>query len=127
MPTLIAVSGANYPAERNGVKVQPMEGRSLLPALENQPIRRDAPIFFEHEGSRAVRDGQWKLVSLSGDAWELYDLDADPTEMRDLTSKMPEKLAHWRRCGRLGPNVATWRSSVACCETIRNPGILSEE
>jgi arylsulfatase A-like enzyme len=32
---------------------------------------RGAPFFFEHEGSRAVRDGKWKLVSLSGDAWEL--------------------------------------------------------
>ena len=87
MPTLLAVSGAHYPAERNGVKVQPMEGRSLLPALDNQPIDRDAPLFFEHEGSRAVRDGKWKLVSLSGDAWELYDLEADPTEMNDLMAQ----------------------------------------
>ena len=91
MPTLLAVSGAPYPAERNGVKIQPMEGRSLLPALVNQPLRRDAPLFFEHEGSRAVRDGKWKLVSLSGDAWELYDLEADPVEMRDLASSRPER------------------------------------
>jgi arylsulfatase len=87
MPTLVAVSGAQYPAERDGVKIQPMEGRSLLPALANQAIDRAAPIFFEHEGSRAVRDGKWKLVSLSGDAWELYDLDADPTEMHNLITK----------------------------------------
>ena len=78
MPTLVAVSGAKYPAERNGVKIQPMEGRSLLPALENQPVARAEPLFFEHEGSRAVRDGKWKLVSLSGDAWELYDLEPIP-------------------------------------------------
>jgi hypothetical protein len=39
-----------------------------------------------------VRDGKWKLVSLSGDAWELYDFDADPTEMRNLVSTMPEKV-----------------------------------
>ncbi len=60
-------------------------------ALENKALKRASPLFFEHEGSRAVRDGKWKLVSLSGDAWELYNLDADPTEMRNLADSMPDK------------------------------------
>jgi arylsulfatase len=95
MPTLAEVAGAKYPVERNGVKVQPMEGRSLLSAFANQPINRPAPLFFEHEGSRAVREGKWKLVSLYGDAWELYDLEADPTEMNNLIatqSARPQEL-----------------------------------
>jgi arylsulfatase len=91
MPTLVEIAGAKYPAARNGVEVQPMEGRSLLPAFENQPVGRSEPLFFEHEGSRAVRDGRWKLVSVSGDAWELYDLDADPTEMNNLFAQEPAK------------------------------------
>jgi hypothetical protein len=103
MPTLLAVSGAICPAERKGVKIQPMEGRSLLPALANRPVERDSPLFFEHEGSRAVRDGKWMLVSLSGEAWELYDLGADPTEMHDLISRGPararELIAAWQGLG----------------------------
>lgn len=92
MPTLIEAAGATYPAERNGVSVQPMEGRSLLPLLSRPQLPPPArALFFEHEGSRAVRDGKWKLVSLSGDAWELYDLDADPTEMVDLMAREPAK------------------------------------
>ena len=44
-----------------GKPILPMEGRSLLPALEDKPIEREA-LFWEHEGNAAVRDGDWKLV-----------------------------------------------------------------
>jgi arylsulfatase len=69
-----------------------MEGQSLLPAFAGRTWERSPPLFFEHENSRAVRAGKWKLVSLSGDAWELYDLENDPTEMRDLAAANPDQL-----------------------------------
>jgi arylsulfatase len=100
MPTFIELTGAPYPVERNGTKVMPMEGLSLLPAFENKALLRAEPLFFEHESSRAVRAGDWKLVSLSGDAWELYDLSADPAERYDLaavrTEVKNELAAKWR-------------------------------
>ena len=93
MPTLVELAGAAYPGVRHGVAIQPMAGRSLLPALTvNRPIDRAVPLFFEHDGSRAVRDGDWKLVAVVGDAWELYNIARDPTEMQNLSAVQPERV-----------------------------------
>jgi arylsulfatase len=91
--TCVDLAGAKYPAERDGEKIIPLEGVSLRPAFEGRTIERTQPIFFEHEGNRAVRDGRWKLVA-KGPAgqWELYDMDADRSEMHDLAAKEPDRV-----------------------------------
>mgnify|MGYP003694427209 FL=1 len=58
MPTLIDVTGASYPREFKGQAIQPMEGVSLRPAFAGQSLRRTRPLFWEHEGNRAVAIGQ---------------------------------------------------------------------
>jgi arylsulfatase len=78
-----------------------MVGVSLLPAFDGKPLARKAPIFWEHEGNRAVRDGQWKLVAKGQTgAWELYDMTADGTEMHDLAAQQPDRVktmaAQWQ-------------------------------
>jgi arylsulfatase len=67
-----------------------MEGVSLVPAFAGQPLNRQQPIFFEHEGNRAVRAGKWKLVLKHRGPWELYDMEADRTERRNLIDDEPE-------------------------------------
>jgi len=47
-------------------------------------------LYFEHEGTRAVREGRYKLTALRGDSWKLYDMERDRTEMDDLSSKEPK-------------------------------------
>ncbi len=84
-------AGVGYPAERNGVKLPPLPGASLRPLFSGQSLQRPAPLLWEHEGNRAVRDGKWKLVAIDHDGpWELYDMDADRSELNNLVSQKPD-------------------------------------
>jgi arylsulfatase A-like enzyme len=101
MATCLDAAGATYPLEYGEHPIHPLAGKSLLPMVRgnNGPIHTE-PIFFEHEGNKAVRMGKYKLVEYwDGDTegkWELYDMEADRTEMNDLAGIMPEKVEEMR-------------------------------
>ena len=104
MPTCVELASATYPDTFQGHPIKPMEGKSLVPTLTNQPLER-GPVFWEHEGNRAVRDGQWKLVAkrpLGGQSadWELYDIDMDRSELNNVANIYPERVqrmaAEWQ-------------------------------
>ena len=67
-----------------------MEGVSLRPAFDGKPLARTQPIFWEHEGNKAVRDGQWKLVQRHKTPWQLFDMQADRPEQHDMIAAHPE-------------------------------------
>jgi len=93
MPTCIALSDGKYPKSYNGKPIVPMEGKSLTPVFEGKKLKRKQPIYFEHQGNRAVRDGKWKLVSRYDEEnrrflkWELYDMETDRAEMNDVSQE----------------------------------------
>ncbi len=86
MVTCVELSGAQYPADAT-----PLEGRSLAPVFAGNPLDRDA-LYWEHEGNRAVRVGDWKLVAKNKQPWELYNLQSDRTELNDLAADMPDRV-----------------------------------
>ncbi len=90
MPTVLEAAGTQTLESIRGEAATPLEGVSLLPACSGDKLTRKQPIFFMHEGNRAVRSGQWKLVSKHPDEWELYDMAADRTEMNNLAAAKPE-------------------------------------
>jgi arylsulfatase len=92
MPTLVEITGATYPATFNGHEIIPEQGRSFAPAFAGRPLYRDRPLFWEHEGNRAIRDGDWKLVSRYHEAWELYDLSRDRSEQDNLAVEYPDRV-----------------------------------
>lgn len=82
-----------HPASWKGKKVLPLAGTSLSPVLEGKKLKT-RPLFFEHEGNRAVRHGSWKAVWTNyTQQWELYEIDRDRSEIYNLASIHPEKVA----------------------------------
>ncbi|MEZ5366598.1 MAG: arylsulfatase [Bryobacterales bacterium] len=92
MATCLDLAGADYPADKT-----PVEGKSLRPIFEEGKREPHDALFWEHQGNRAVRMGDWKLVARNGSQWELYNLAADRSELDDQAGKMPEKVAEMEK------------------------------
>jgi arylsulfatase A-like enzyme len=102
MATCVELAEAKYPKNFNGKVIPSMEGKSLLPLFRGSlDAVHDKPIFWEHEGNKAVRLGKYKLVmqwrNVSENKWELYDIDTDRTETNDLSSALPVKVDEMSR------------------------------
>lgn len=102
VPTLLELAGVQPSEAWNGVPAPKLPGRSLIPQFARDGAGAHDPLFFSHEGHRALRVGDWKLVSSRGNAnqWELYDLASDRSETVDLAAKQPYRVrimaAQWR-------------------------------
>lgn len=105
--------GAHDPA----AVISAWEGRSL--ALEfAEPDRKVEPrtLAWEHEGNRAIRVEDWKLVAPWQGAWELYDLAHDRSETHDLATAQPERVRA------LGTQWQAWADRVGVVPWDELPG-----
>ncbi len=97
MATCVDLAGATYPPPAAPGDQRPaptaLAGVSLRPTFDGKPLARSEPLFWEHEGTRALREGRWKLVAQGpAEPWELYDMVADRTEQRDLAAAQPQRV-----------------------------------
>ncbi len=91
VPTILEVVGIEKPTTWDGATIPPAPGRSLVPALNGDVTIERESLWWLHEGNRAIRVGDWKLVAAKGDPWELYDLSRDRAEAQNLAKQRPEK------------------------------------
>lgn len=102
VPTVLDLAGVQPSTIWNGVTAPRLAGRSLVPQFAHDGAGAHEPLFFSHEGHRALRVGDWKLVSSreNSDTWELYNLANDRSEIIDLASKQPNRVrsmaAQWQ-------------------------------
>ena len=92
MATCVDLAGATYPTEAGGESIKPRQGVSLRPAFNGEAIERGRPLFWEHEGNRAVLDGEWKLVAKEDESWELYNVANDRSELDNLAGTQSERV-----------------------------------
>jgi arylsulfatase A-like enzyme len=122
MATCLDAAGAEYPRTHEGRAILPMEGRSLAPIFRIGHREPHPALFWEHEGHRAVRQGDWKLVATPTGPWGLYDLATDRTEANNVAAANAPKVQEmtalyeaWaRRCG-----VVPWAELAAKAKSAR--------
>ncbi len=104
-PTILDLAGGSWPETCRDKAVPRHPGTSLVPAFATDGALGKRTLWWAHQGNKAIRIGDWKLVSRShnDNAWELYNLSDDRCEQNDLSAKYPEKVAamakQWQAVG----------------------------
>ncbi|MEP1446280.1 MAG: arylsulfatase [Paraglaciecola sp.] len=102
MPTILELANAQHPysATNEQNKFIPMRGASMLNMLTGKSANvhsADYALGAELHGNKAIRKGDWKLLSIGRPAgngqWGLYNLADDPAELVDVSASYPEKFA----------------------------------
>jgi arylsulfatase len=93
VPTVLEAAGGKRLAEWDGKPVPPAPGKSLVLVFAKDGTVTHESFWWLHEGNRALRAGNWKIVAAGKDSpWELYDLTTDRSETRDLAKEKPDKV-----------------------------------
>jgi arylsulfatase len=92
LPTILEVTGSKKPDAWQDQPLPPGHGRSLVPLLTQDQQDANRELWWFHTGNRAVRIGNWKLVSEKDQPWELYDLANDRSESHDVAGDQPQRV-----------------------------------
>lgn len=120
-PTLLDLAGVDAGARTvAGRAVRPITGRSWRAWLNNGDARvygAEDGVGSELFGSRAYRQGDWKLTDVGDGEWRLFNIAQDPGETRDLSLLEPARrealaeawLRYSRQVGVIAPDSIPYR------------------
>ena len=97
VPTLFEITGVkgHGAGEEHDPPMRP--GRSMMSAMVDSTQIQPRELWWNHDGNRAIRSGNWKLVAAGeGAPWELYDLANDRSEQKNLAAintKLTQRLS----------------------------------
>ena len=92
MATFLDLADADYPSQLGNRKIDPLQGKSLLPIFQGKTREPHESLYFHFGTDRALRQGPWKLASAKLGKWELYNLVRDRTELHDLSATDPQRV-----------------------------------
>ncbi len=87
LPTFLNILGIEAPPEGSA---NVLDGVSILPVLTKGETLEPRALLWARHQFRAVRKGEWKLVSEKGEEPELYNLFFDIGEELNVADKYPE-------------------------------------
>jgi arylsulfatase len=105
-PTILDLAGV----QRSDSDVPAMSGKSLKSAFMSDGVALHDGLWFYHEGNRALRQGDWKIVHANASRefpwarseaaaketdevnWSLYNLAKDRAEQKDLAAVHPKRV-----------------------------------
>jgi arylsulfatase len=91
-PTILKLAGGEWTAEFDGQQRPAVPGRDLSVSFTSDENPARDFLWWLHQGNRAIRAGDWKLVSTGDGPWELYDLKHDRMENHNLARENSEKV-----------------------------------
>ncbi|MDA7921215.1 arylsulfatase [Verrucomicrobiales bacterium] len=106
MPTLLELAETEYPEQRGGLAIPPMEGHTLVPVFKGKERTPPESFAWSFLKNHAYREGDWKIIwnvspPLEERKWELYNLKTDRTEMENLAHQHPDlvksMVSRWQK------------------------------
>lgn len=92
VPTLLELSGVQATEEVTHAR----PGRSIAPLFSGKKLSEDKSIWWLHEGNRALRIDDWKIVAAKNEPWSIFNMKDDPAETNDLAKTESERVSEMK-------------------------------